>query len=90
MWLVGSDRWLLFPVSPIFIMTFFMLLVATIAYPELPPGVAFSWAIGIDPTVEWGGFPMIAMASAIFNGVVYGTIAWLILFLGLVFTYKGD
>ena len=62
----------------IFIIAFVIFLAVTLAYPELPPGKAISDAIGIDPTVEWSGFLVITLTSAIFNGVIYGVIIWLI------------
>jgi hypothetical protein len=31
-----------------------------------------------DPTVEWSGILVRTLTSAIFNGVIYGIIAWLI------------
>jgi hypothetical protein len=62
----------------IFLVVFFMFLGATLAYARLPPGNAISDSLSIDPTVEWNGFLVRTLTSAIFNGVVYGVIAWLI------------
>ena len=62
----------------IFLIVFVILLVATIAYADLPPGKMISDAINIDSDVEWSGFAVITLTSAIFNGVIYGIIAWLI------------
>jgi hypothetical protein len=34
--------------------------------------------MGIDPTVEWSGFVVRTLLSAIFNGAIYGIIIWLV------------
>ena len=62
----------------IFIIVFLIFLAATLAYAELPPGNAISGAMNIDSTVEWNGILVRTLTSAIFNGVIYGVIAWLI------------
>jgi len=62
----------------IFIIAFVIFLAATLVYSELPAGNAISDAMGIDPTVEWSGFLVRTLVSAVFNGVIYGVIIWLI------------
>lgn len=62
----------------VFIIVFLIFLGATLAYAELPPGNMISDAINIDPTVQWSGILVRTLTSAIFNGVIYGIIAWLI------------
>jgi len=62
----------------VFLIVFVIFLAVTLAYAELPPGNAISDAINIDPTVEWSGLLVRTLTSAIFNGVIYGVIAWLI------------
>jgi hypothetical protein len=62
----------------VFLIVFVILLAATFAYTELPPGNTISDAINIDPTVEWNGILVRTLSSAIFNGVIYGIIVWLI------------
>jgi len=62
----------------VFIVIFLIFLVATLAYTELPPGNMVSDAMGIDPTVEWSGFAVKTLLSAVFNGIIYGVIVWLI------------
>jgi hypothetical protein len=66
----------------VFIIAFVIFLAITLAYTELPPGNAISDAMGIDPTVEWNGFLVRTLASAILNGVIYGIIIWLIFTFG--------
>jgi len=62
----------------VFIIAFVIFLAATLAYSELPVGNAISDAVGIDPIVEWSGFLVRTLVSAILNGVIYGVIIWLI------------
>jgi phage shock protein PspC (stress-responsive transcriptional regulator) len=35
-------------------------------------------AMGIDPNLVWNGFTLRTLLSAIFNGIIYGIIIWLI------------
>jgi len=62
----------------VFIIAFVIFLAVTIAYTELPPGNAISDAIAVDPTIEWSGFLVRTLLSAIFNGAIYGVIIWLV------------
>jgi hypothetical protein len=62
----------------VFLVVFVILLVVTLAYNDLPPGRMISDAINIDPEAEWSGFTVITLTSAIFNGIIYGAIVWLI------------
>lgn len=69
----------------VFIAAFIIFLALTLAYAGLPPGNAISDAMGIDATVEWSGFKVKTLLSAIFNGVIYGVIIWLIFTFGKKF-----
>ncbi len=62
----------------VFLIAFVIFLAATLAYAELPPGNMISDAMGIDSTIEWSGFIVRTLVSAILNGVIYGAIIWLI------------
>lgn len=62
----------------VFIIAFIIFLAATLAYPELPLGSTISGAMGIGSDVEWSGFAVKTLLAAIFNGVIYGIIIWLI------------
>jgi hypothetical protein len=66
----------------VFIIAFLVFLAATFAYTELPPGNAISDSVGIDPTMEWNGFVVKTLLSAIFNGAIYGVIIWLVFTFG--------
>jgi hypothetical protein len=66
----------------VFIIAFVIFLAATLAYTELPPGSAISDSMGIDATIEWNGFVVKTLLSAIFNGAIYGVIIWLIFTFG--------
>ena len=66
----------------VFIIVFVIFLAATLAYTGLPPGNAISDSMSIYPTIEWNGFIVKTLISAIFNGVIYGVIIWLIFTFG--------
>jgi hypothetical protein len=66
----------------VFIIAFLIFLAATLAYAELPPGNAISNSMGIDPAIEWSGFIVKTLLSAIFNGAIYGVIIWLVFTFG--------
>jgi len=62
----------------VFLVIFLIFLAATLYYAELPPGNTISGNMNVDPTVEYGGFKVKTITSAIFNGVIYGIIVWVI------------
>jgi hypothetical protein len=66
----------------VFIIVFLVFLGVTLAYVDLPPGNAVSDSMGIDPTIEWNGFVVKTLLSAIFNGAIYGVIIWLVFTFG--------
>lgn len=62
----------------VFLIAFVIFIAITFAYPELPLGNMISDAMGIDSSIMWSGFVLRTLLSAIFNGVIYGVIIWLI------------
>jgi di/tricarboxylate transporter len=62
----------------VFLAVFFAVLVATIAYPSMPPGPQLYSLLNV-PTTDYPvlGIPATTLVIAVFNGVVYGIIAWL-------------
>ncbi len=62
----------------VFVIAFVVFLAITFAYPALPLGYMISDAMGIESTLVWSGFTVRTLLSAIFNGVIYGIIIWLI------------
>ena len=63
----------------VFLIVFFVLLAATIASPSIPPGRDLYGLLGVPET----DYPVLGVSttilvSAIFNGVIYGIIVWLI------------
>lgn len=67
----------------VFLIVFFVLLLATLAVPGIPPGKQIYGALGVAET----DYPVLGISAtllieAIFNGVVYGIIAWLIFTFG--------
>ena len=67
----------------IFLAAFLIFLVVTLGYQELPPGKLIYDALGLPETVDYDvlGLNATALIIAIFNGVVYGVIIWLIFWL---------
>ena len=63
----------------VFLAVFFIFLVATLVYTEMPPGKQIYDALSL-PTTDYAvlGVPATTLIIAIFNGVVYGIIAWAI------------
>lgn len=63
----------------VFLSVFIIFLLATLAYPDLPPGKALYQLLGV-PETDYPvlGVPATLLVKAILNGVVYGIIAWLI------------
>ncbi len=63
----------------VFLMVFFAILAASLAYSGMPPGRQIYDALGL-PTTDYLvlGLPATTLIIAIFNGVVYGIVAWLI------------
>ena len=61
----------------IFVIFFFLGLLATLAIPNLPPGPWILGFVGI-PYVEYkiAGFPAWLVMCSIVNGVIYGFIFW--------------
>lgn len=63
----------------IFVAAFLIFLVVTLGYQELPPGKAIYDAIVEEETESKVlGLPTTVLVAAIFNGVIYGVIIWLI------------
>ena len=67
----------------IFVAAFLIFLVATLGYQNLPPGETIYDAIGLPETIDYDvlGVPARNLIVAIFNGVIYGVIIWLIYWL---------
>lgn len=62
----------------VFLIAFVIFLAATLAYASLPPGSTIADAMGIDPNILWSEFAVKTLLAAIFNGIIYGVIIWLI------------
>jgi hypothetical protein len=63
----------------VFLVVFVIGVFATIASPSLPPGQQIFTAIG---AVETGypilGMPVSTLVPAVFNGIIYGIVVWVI------------
>lgn len=63
----------------VFLIAFAVFLVATLGYPNVPPGKVLYQLLGVpETTYPVLGVPATLLVEAIINGVIYGTIAWLI------------
>jgi hypothetical protein len=68
----------------VFLIAFFAMLVATLAAPSIPPGRALYDLLGVpDADYPVLGIPTTTLVIAVFNGVVYGIIAWLVFTFGM-------
>jgi ABC-type xylose transport system permease subunit len=68
----------------VFLIAFFVVLIITFAYPEMPPGRQIYSALG-TPDTDYlvAGIPATTLIIAIFNGIIYGVIVWLIFTFGI-------
>ena len=63
----------------VFLAVFAVLLVVTLGYPTLPFGQQIYYAIGgLNVNYPIAGIPVSTLVPAVFNGVVYGVIVWII------------
>ena len=64
----------------VFLAVFVILLLATIAYSELPPGGQIYDSFNFPTTTYqvFGTMPVRTLVNGVINGVIYGIIAWLI------------
>jgi hypothetical protein len=67
----------------VFLAVFVILLLATLALPNIPPGEMLYGLLGVPKT----DYPVLGvqatnLVTAIFSGVIYGVIAWLIFTFG--------
>jgi hypothetical protein len=68
----------------VFLIAFFAMLLATIAAPSIPPGRQFYNLLGVpDTDYPVLGIPTTTLVIAVFNGVFYGVIAWLVFTFGM-------
>ena len=62
----------------VFLIAFFAMLAASMAYPSMPPGRQLYGLLGVPDTEYFVlGIPATTLVIAVFNGVIYGIIAWL-------------
>jgi di/tricarboxylate transporter len=70
----------------IFLIVFFAVLMASLAMPEIPPGQTLYGLLGIPETDYLIlGVSATVLMMAVFNGVVYGVIVWLLFTFGTAF-----
>lgn len=72
----------------VFLGAFLLFLVVTLGYRGLPPGEAIYDAIvGAESDYEVAGIPATLLSIAVFNGAVYGVIAFFIYWLAERFIF---
>ena len=63
----------------VFLAAFFIFLVITIGYQDLPPGgMIYDAVVGARTDYEILGLPATTLILGVFNGVIYGVIIWLV------------
>ena len=63
----------------VFLVVFAVLLLISLKYPTIPPGKQFYGLLGVQETsYQVHGIAATTLISAVFNGVFYGVIVWLI------------
>jgi len=64
----------------IFLIAFFAALAVTLVNPSIPPGPQIHSMLNVPPVNDYFvlGVPVTPLVIAVFNGVVYGIIAWLV------------
>ena len=63
----------------VFLVVFLIVIVLTLAVPDLPPGRYIYDALNVpDTDYPVLGYPATTLIIAIFNGAIFGVIAWLI------------
>jgi di/tricarboxylate transporter len=69
-----------------FLIVFFAVLLASLAVPGIPPGQTLYELLGLPKTDYLIiGVSATALVMAVFNGVVYGVIVWLLFTFGTAF-----
>ena len=63
----------------VFLVAFFAVLAATLAYPDLPPGKQIYDALGLPATIDYfvAGINATTLIKAMFNGIFFGAVAWI-------------
>ena len=63
----------------VFIAAFLLFLVITLGYASLPPGrQIYDAIVGVETDYPVLGVPATTLVAAVFNGVIYGIVIWLV------------
>ena len=75
----------------VFLAAFLLFLAITLGYQGLPPGKAiYDTIVGAESDYKVVGVPITQLAIAIFNGVIYGIIVYIVFWLLDSFVFKKD
>jgi large-conductance mechanosensitive channel len=73
----------------VFVVAFLIFLVITLGYPSLPPGkMIYDAIVRAETTYLVLGIGASVLVAAVFNGVIYGVIIWLVYTLAARMTKK--
>ena len=73
----------------VFLAAFLLFMVITLGYQDLPPGRAiYEVIVGAESDYEVLGIPATSLATAVFNGAIYGVIVFLIYWLADRFIFS--
>ncbi|WP_455368304.1 zinc-ribbon domain-containing protein [[Eubacterium] cellulosolvens] len=63
----------------VFVVFFLIMTVLTLTYHDLPPGIQIYEMLDVPETEQpVGGIPATVLIISLFNGIIYGIIAWLV------------
>jgi len=69
----------------VFLVVFFAMLLVTLGSPSVPPGKQLYGKLGVPETsYQLHGVSITTLIYAIFNGVIYGVVAWVIFTFGKI------
>ena len=72
----------------VFLAAFLLFIVITLGYRALPPGeIIYDAIVGAESDYEVAGIPATLLAIAVFNGVIYGIIVYVIYWLAERFIF---
>ena len=73
----------------VFLAAFFLFLIITLGYLDLPPGRSiYDAVVGAQSDYQVLGIPATTLSIAVFNGVVYGVIVYLVYWLADRFIFN--
>lgn len=73
----------------VFLAAFLLFLLISLGYADLPPGrQIYDGIVGAESDYMVSGIPITALATGIFNGVIYGIIIYVVFWLLTSYVFK--